>query len=72
MSVGVRPTFHDDGRILVEVFLLDWDGDLYDAVLEVTLEGRLREELRFESVEALVLQMGADEREARTRLAVSD
>jgi len=72
VSVGKRPTFHDDGRILVEVFLLDWDGDLYDAVLEVTLEGRLREELRFESVEALVLQMGADEREARTRLAVSD
>lgn len=71
VSVGVRPTFHDDGRILVEVFLLDWDGDLYDAVLEVTLEARLREELRFESVEALVLQMGADEREARTRLAVS-
>ena len=31
VSVGVRPTFHDDGRVLVEVYLLDWDGDLYDA-----------------------------------------
>jgi riboflavin kinase / FMN adenylyltransferase len=71
VSVGVRPTFHDDGRVLVEVFLLDWDGDLYDSVLELELDARLREELRFESVEALVRQMRADEREARSRLAVS-
>ena len=34
VSVGVRPTFHDDGRVLVEVYLLDWDGDLYDARLD--------------------------------------
>ena len=38
VSVGVRPTFHDDGRVLVEVYLLDWDGDLYDATLTVELD----------------------------------
>lgn len=65
VSVGVRPTFHDDGRILVEVHLLDWDGDLYDATLTLELEERLREERRFESVDALVKQMRADEVEAR-------
>jgi riboflavin kinase/FMN adenylyltransferase len=69
VSVGVRPTFHDDGRVLVEVYLLDWDGDLYDAALTVELDARLREERRFDSVEALVEQMRADEADARQRLA---
>ena len=69
VSIGVRPTFHDDGRVLVEVYLLDWDGDLYDATLTVELESRLREERRFNSVDELVTQMRADEAEARLRLA---
>jgi len=69
VSVGVRPTFHDDGRVLVEVYLLDWDGDLYDATLDVELVARLREERRFESVGALVEQMRSDEADARARLA---
>jgi riboflavin kinase / FMN adenylyltransferase len=68
VSVGVRPTFHDDGRVLVEVYLLDWDGDLYDATLTVELDRRLRDERRFASVEALVEQMRADEAEARRLL----
>ncbi|MBA2632915.1 MAG: bifunctional riboflavin kinase/FMN adenylyltransferase [Chloroflexi bacterium] len=68
VSVGVRPTFHDDGRVLVEAYLLDWDGNLYDAAMDVELDDRLREERRFESVEALVAQMRADEAGARRRL----
>lgn len=68
VSVGVRPTFHDDGRVLVEAYLLDWDGNLYDATMDVELDDRLREERRFESVEALVAQMRADEAGARRRL----
>lgn len=69
VSVGVRPTFHDDGRVMVEVYLLDWDGDLYDATLDLEIDTRLREERRFDSVEALVTQMQADEADARERLA---
>jgi riboflavin kinase/FMN adenylyltransferase len=69
ISIGVRPTFDDDGRVLVEVFLLDWDGDLYDAELEVELLDHLREERRFDGVEALVAQMQRDEAEARRRFA---
>ena len=70
VSVGVRPTFHDNGHVLVEVYLLDWDGDLYDAEMTVELDVRLREERRFDSVPALVDQMRADEAEARRRLAI--
>jgi riboflavin kinase / FMN adenylyltransferase len=68
VSVGVRPTFHDDGRVLTEVYLLDWDGDLYGTTLEVELVARLRDERRFESVDALVSQMRRDEADARARL----
>jgi riboflavin kinase/FMN adenylyltransferase len=71
VSVGVRPTFHDDGRVLVEVYLLDWEGDLYDATLDLELVARLREERRFDDVDALVTQMRADEREARRLLRAS-
>ena len=65
VSIGVRPTFHDEGFVLVEVYLLDWDGDLYDATLDVELSHRLREERRFDSTEALIGQMRRDEQEAR-------
>ena len=65
VSVGVRPTFHDRGSVLVEVYLLDWDGDLYDATLDVELVHRLRAERRFDSTDALVVQMRQDEAEAR-------
>jgi riboflavin kinase/FMN adenylyltransferase len=68
VSVGVRPTFHDDGRVLVEAYLLDWDGDLYDAMLDLELGARLREERRFASVDELVTQMRNDETKARRRL----
>ena len=68
VSIGVRPTFHDEGRVLVEVFLLDWSGDLYGAEMRLELVARLREERRFASVEALVEQMHSDEARARTLL----
>jgi riboflavin kinase / FMN adenylyltransferase len=70
VSVGVRPTFHDDGRVLVEVYLLDWDGDLYDAEMTVDVVAHLRPERRFDSVDALVEQMRRDEAEARAVLGL--
>ncbi|MGH2455757.1 MAG: bifunctional riboflavin kinase/FMN adenylyltransferase, partial [Candidatus Limnocylindria bacterium] len=70
VSVGVRPTFHPHGGVLVEVHLLDFDGDLYGAHLELDLLARLREERRFETVEALVAQMRRDEAAGRAFLKV--
>lgn len=68
VSIGVRPTFHSAGEVLVEVYLLDWRGDLYDARLRVQLTARLREERRFESVDELIEQMQRDEVTARAKL----
>jgi riboflavin kinase/FMN adenylyltransferase len=70
VSVGVRPTFHEDGRVLVEVHLLDFDGDLYDAHLKVDLLERLRDERRFEDAAALIAQMRLDEASARDYLGI--
>jgi riboflavin kinase/FMN adenylyltransferase len=70
VSVGVRPTFHDDGRVLVEVHLLDYDGDLYDARLTVDLLARLRAEQRFPDAEALIAQMRLDDAAARAYLGI--
>ena len=70
VSVGVRPTFHDEGIVLVEAYLLDYDGDLYDARLALDLLARLRDERRFADVEALVHQMRRDEAEARALLGI--
>jgi riboflavin kinase/FMN adenylyltransferase len=70
VSIGVRPTFHHEGQLLVEVHLLDFDGDLYGATLELDLHERLRDERRFADASALVEQMHADEAQARDRLGL--
>jgi len=70
VSIGTRPTFHDAGQLLVEVHLLDYDGDLYGAALELELLHRLREERRFASADELVTQMHRDEADARGRLGL--
>lgn len=69
VSIGVRSTFHDEGSLMVEAYLLDWDGDLYGAELRCHLVDRLRHEQPFESAEALMAQMRAVEAEARRRFA---
>ncbi len=66
-NVGVRPTFGENERI-VEAFLLDFDGDLYGKDITLEFVGRLRDELRFESAEALVTQMHVDVEQARETL----
>lgn len=69
VSVGRRPTFHDQGEIVVEANLLDWRGELYGQHLRIELVGRLRDERRFESSAELTAQMQRDEVAARAALA---
>src|ERR1700726_494051 len=69
-SFGRRPTF-DNGAPLLEVFLFDFKGDLYGKTLDVAFIGFIREELKFDSVEALVRQMDDDSTRARERLAAA-
>jgi len=69
VSVGRRPTFYGaDGELLVEAYLLDVSADLYGESARLSFTHRLRDELAFDSVDALVAQMGHDVERARTLL----
>jgi riboflavin kinase / FMN adenylyltransferase len=69
LSIGVRPTIAGaDGRT-IEVFLLDFDRDLYGATLRLHFVARLREERRYPSLDELKAQIARDVDDAR-RLTV--
>ncbi len=65
VNVGVRPMFGTGRELLVEAFLIDFEGDLYGQNLRVAFVQRLRGEQRFPSVEDLIAQMHRDVDEAR-------
>lgn len=69
VNVGGRPTFHVGGPDVVEVHVIGWSDDLYGRVLDVFVLGRIRDERRFESVDALRTQIAADVATLRERLA---
>jgi riboflavin kinase/FMN adenylyltransferase len=66
VSVGVRPTFGTGRAVLVEAFLIDFEGDLYGTELRLDFLERLRGERAFATVDALVEQMGRDVEQAAT------
>jgi riboflavin kinase/FMN adenylyltransferase len=66
-SFGRRPTF-DDGPALLEIYLFDFDGDLYGKMVEVAFVDFLRGEEKFDTAEALTEQMRKDAARAREML----
>jgi riboflavin kinase/FMN adenylyltransferase len=69
ISIGVRPTFEDDGELLVEAHLVDFDGDLYGSTMRLAFLERLRDEARFDSADELVEQMRRDVERVREVVA---
>jgi riboflavin kinase / FMN adenylyltransferase len=67
-SFGRRPTF-DGGAPKLEVHVFDYAGDLYGREMEVAFVARIRPELKFDSIDALVARMDDDSRTARALLA---
>ena len=66
-NIGQRPTFNA-GERTVEVYLLDFEGDLYGRELRIELIERLRDEMRFASAEELKAQIAKDVEQARAAL----
>jgi riboflavin kinase/FMN adenylyltransferase len=66
--LGTRPTY-DNGMPVLEVFLFDFDGDLYGRKVEVEFIDFVREDRKFDSSQALIAQMRADCDKARAALA---
>ncbi len=67
-SFGRRPTF-DNGAILLETFLFDYDADLYGKEITILFFGWLRGEKKFDGSEELVAQMHLDAEEAKALLS---
>jgi riboflavin kinase/FMN adenylyltransferase len=70
-SLGTNPTFTDAGTLVLEVHVLDFDADLYGARVRVGFVERLRDEARFDSVDALLAQIAADITAARAIFAAA-
>lgn len=71
LNLGRRPTFYAaQPYSLLEAFVIDWAGDLYDEPARVRFVERLRAEMKFDSIDALVTQMHADVERARTLLGL--
>jgi riboflavin kinase / FMN adenylyltransferase len=69
-SLGVRPTFEPPQELL-EAHLFGFEGDLYGRRIEVALHAYIREEKKFEAMEALIAHMREDEAAARQLLALA-
>jgi riboflavin kinase/FMN adenylyltransferase len=75
-SLGVRPTVEDAGRVLLEVHCLDWPSALsaeggYGKLVRVELLHKLRDEARYDGLDALAAAIAQDEAEARRWLAAA-
>lgn len=70
-SLGTNPTFVHDGALVLEVHVLDLDADLYGARVRVGFVARLRDEARFDSIDALMAQIHADIAAARALFAAT-
>ncbi len=69
LSLGSRPTFHNDGDIIPEFYIFDFDKDIYDKIMQVNIIERIRDEEKFDSVEKLIIQMKKDEKTGREILS---
>jgi riboflavin kinase/FMN adenylyltransferase len=69
VNVGVRPMFETGRGLLIEAYLIDFEGDLYGRTLRLAFVERLRGERRFPGVEDLIAQMHRDVEQAREACA---
>jgi len=68
LNIGVRPTVGGDLAQTVEAHLLDFEGDLYDQLLTVQFVARLRDEQKFNGLDALKAQLAQDAEDAQRHL----
>jgi riboflavin kinase / FMN adenylyltransferase len=70
-SLGTRPTVNGIEPLL-EVHVFDFSGDLYGRAIEVEFVAKLRDEVKFDSVDAMMVQMKIDGAQARDLLSKVD
>ena len=61
LNIGMRPTVSEgEAHRTIEAHIIDYDADLYGKAITIRFRERLRDEMKFESVDALVSQLGRD------------
>lgn len=70
-NIGIRPMF-ESPVALIEAFILDFDGDLYDKELRVRPVRKIRDEKKFQSLDELIVQMNADCEKVREILEIKE
>ena len=60
LSIGKRPTFYNSGSIIPEVYIYDFSDDIYGKDVTVKVIERLREEIKYNSADELIVQMNKD------------
>jgi len=60
LSIGKRPTFYDNGEIVAEVYLYNFDKSIYDEKIEIYVLEKIRKEEKFSSSDDLIVQMNRD------------
>ena len=70
-SMGVRPTVTNSGEMRLEVFIFDFDRDIYGKHIRVDFLKKIRDEEKYKDLETLKHQIEQDARNARAALATS-
>jgi riboflavin kinase / FMN adenylyltransferase len=71
VNIGVRPTFDGAGKLSIESHVLDFSADLYGKIIILEFIARLRDEMKFAGVDALIAQIHSDVERARELFAKS-
>jgi riboflavin kinase/FMN adenylyltransferase len=70
-SLGTRPAVEADGAPLLETHVLDWTGDAYGRVVRIEFLRKLRDEAKYDGLDALVAQIRLDAEQARANFAAA-
>lgn len=68
VNIGTNPTFEDNGSVNIEVHIMDFNGSLYGRRLKIHFAQRIRDEIKFKTVDELVKQIKKDIKKARALL----
>ncbi len=71
MNIGFRPTFENKHELVLEVHLLNFNSDIYGRAIKIEFLKRLRDEVKFESKEALIHQIKTDKQKAQEIIMAS-
>jgi riboflavin kinase / FMN adenylyltransferase len=66
LNIGNRPTVNNDGKITIEVHILDFDEDIYSQTIEIIFVQKIRDEKKFNNIDELIVQLQKDKNQVIT------